>query len=54
MSRFLIVVLSVIIHSVIKPIVIMLIVVVPAKNNQDNHKQVVAVWVTVNLSNYLL
>ncbi len=52
---FLLIVLSVISHSVRKLIVIMQIVVVPANNNQDNHMQVVALWVTVDLlENYLL
>ncbi len=55
-SCFLIVMLSVIMLSVIKLIVvmlnvIMLIVVVPANNILDNHKQVVAQWVTVDFSN---
>jgi hypothetical protein len=42
-------------NSVFKLSVIMLIVVAPVNNNQDNHKQVVAVWVTVDLlANYSL
>ncbi len=45
-SSFLTVILSVIMHSVFKLIVVMLIVVVPAHNNPDNHKQVVALLVT--------
>jgi hypothetical protein len=50
--KLIVIMMSVIMQSVIKLSVIMLIVVMPAHNNPDNHKQVVALWVTVNLSNY--
>jgi hypothetical protein len=53
--KLIVIMLRVIMHSVSKLIVIMLIVGTPAHNNPDNQKQVVALWVTVDLlANYSL